>query len=87
MVAPVALPTITYTAPMIIVISAHISRFVNVNIENAVLPLRPYPRLFILSDVSTAFSSAHVVITDRIVSPFFALCIILPWLTSLPIAL
>ena len=59
----------------------------NVNIENVVLPGMPYPRDFILSAVSIAFSKDHVVIIDKILSPHLARFIILPFETSRPIHL
>lgn len=48
-----------------------LSRDVIVYIENAVLPLIPYPRLFILSAVSIAFSSDHVTMIEKQVRAHF----------------
>ena len=66
-------------------ITAYTSRSSKRYIENAVLPFSPYPRLFILSAVSIAFSSAHVTDAERIVTAVFVREIRLPLDTSLPI--
>ena len=47
-------------------------------IENDVLPFKPYPLLFIESDVSTAFSSDHVIISDIILTACLSLLISVP---------
>jgi hypothetical protein len=75
---PTAAPVTIYPPHNSKKITALWSRLSKRYIENAVRPGSPYPRLFILSAISIAFSNAHVTIMDSILIPCLARLIGLP---------
>ena len=80
----IRLPARVYNPKKAMHTRAFLSRLSNLNIENEVLPAIPYPRDFMLSAVSMAFSSDHVVIIEIMFKPCLARLMMLPRDASRP---